>query len=181
MTQPQIVERPPSTEYAPPFERYVSRVAEIDVLGAMARQHEELTAALAGVRGEAAERYRYAEGKWSIREVVGHVIDSERVFGYRAVCIARGESTPLPGFDENAYVANASFDEHPLAALLEELGHVRSGHLAFFNHLSPEAWRRTGISNANPISVRALAFIIVGHPRHHLAVLRERYLPHVRA
>jgi hypothetical protein len=181
MPQAQVVERPPSTEYAAPFEKYVSRVTETDVLGAMARQHDELADALHGVRGPAAERYRYAEGKWSIREVVGHLVDSERIFGYRAVCIARGEATPLPGFDENAYVASATFDEHPLAELIEELGHVRRGHLAFFRHLSAEAWLRSGISNVNPLSVRALAFIIVGHPRHHLAVLRERYLPHLRA
>jgi hypothetical protein len=174
------VERPPNTEYAAPFEKYVSRVTETDVLAAMAAQHDELTAALSPVRGEAAERFRYAEGKWSIREVVGHLIDCERIFGYRAVSIARGEMTPLPGFDENAYAANAPFDGYPLAELLEELGHVRRGHLAFFRHLTPEAWLRTGTSNTKPISVRALAFIIVGHPRHHLAILRERYLPHVR-
>lgn len=175
-TSTPIVERPPSTEYAAPFERYVSRVTETDLLGAMTRQEDELPAALAGVRGEA-ERFRYAEGKWSIREVVGHIVDCERIFGYRALCIARGETGPLPGFEENDYAASSSAHDCPLPELLEEFGHVRQGHLALFKHLNDAAWRRIGTSNSNPMSVRALAYIIVGHPRHHLAVLQERYLP----
>jgi DinB superfamily len=166
-----IVEKPTSTEYAAPFEKYVSRVTETDVLGAMARQKDELPAALAGVRGEA-ERFRYAEGKWSIREVVGHIVDCERI-----LCIARGETRPLPGFEENDYAANSSAHDCPLSELLVEFGHVRQGHLALFNHLNEAAWRRVGTSNSNPMSVRALAYIIIGHPRHHLAVLQERYLP----
>jgi hypothetical protein len=173
-------QRPSSTEYASFYAGYVSRVPETDVLAALAAQKEELPAALAGVRGEA-ERFRYAEGKWSIREVVGHLIDSERVFGYRALSIARGEKAPLPGFDEKAYVANAAFDLCPLEDLLGEFVQVREGHLALFRHLSEEAWTRSGVANANPVTVRALAFIMVGHPRHHLAVLHERYLPHLRA
>ena len=175
-----LFERPTSAEYAPPFEKYVSRVPEADALGALAGQKADLAATLAEVRGEA-ERYRYAEGKWSIREVVGHLIDAERVFGYRAVCIARGEVAALPGFDENAYVANASFDECPLTELLDEFALVRDGHLAFFRHLRREAWLRSGVANAKATSVRALAYIMAGHPRHHLAILRERYLPHLRA
>ena len=130
------------------------------------------------MRGEG-ERFRYAEGKWSIREVLGHLVDTERIMGYRACCVARGETASLPGFDENAYVANASFDACPLSGLLEELQHVREGHLAFFRHLDGKAWARIGAANAHPISARALAYVMVGHPRHHLAVLRERYLPHL--
>jgi hypothetical protein len=170
------IERPPSGEYAPPFERYVSRVEGSDILAALARQKAELPAALAAVRGDA-ETFRYADDKWSIRQVVGHVLDAERIFGYRAVCVARGEAGSLPAFDENAYVANASFDDVPLAELLDEFGHVREGHVALFRHLRPEAWRRIGAANAHPISARALAFIMVGHVRHHLGVLQERYLP----
>jgi hypothetical protein len=101
--------------------------------------------------------------------------------GYRAVCVARGEVASLPGFDENSYVANASFDDCPLKELLDEFAHVRQGHLAFFRHLSPEAWLRKGAANAKPISVRALAYVMVGHPRHHLAVFQERYLPQLPA
>ena len=103
--------------------------------------------------------------------MVGHMIDTERIMGYRAVCVARGETTSLPGFDENAYVANASFDQVPLGELLDEFAHVREGHLAFFRHLSPEAWLRKGLANGNPISTRALAYVMVGHPRHHLGCL----------
>lgn len=171
-----VVERPRPDEYAPPFERYVSRVTETDVLGALERQKDELPATLAGVR-ERAEGHRYAAGKWSVREVVGHMIDSERIFGYRAVCVARGEKASLLGFDENDYAAHATFDEYPLPELLDEFVHVRQGHVAFFRHLDAAAWLRTGVANANPISVRAIAFVMVGHVRHHLGVLQERYLP----
>jgi hypothetical protein len=174
-----VLSRPPQSEYAPPFEKYVTRVAEADVLGALAGQVAEIRAALAPVRGEL-EHFRYAEGKWSVREVLGHVVDTERIMGYRAVCVARGETASLPGFDENAYVENASFDACPLDELLDELEHVRSGHLAFFRHLDPKAWVRVGAANAHPVSVRALAYILAGHPRHHLGVLRERYLPHLK-
>ena len=174
-----IVERPSSSEYSAAFEGYVSLVPEADVMAALAQQKGELARALSPVRGEA-ERYRYADGKWSIRELVGHVIDSERIFGYRALCIARGEAASLPGFDENAYAANAPYGDYPLADLLAEFEQVREGHLFLFRHLSREAWLRVGTANANPLSVRALAFVTVGHARHHLAILRERYLPHVR-
>ena len=175
-----VVQRPRPDEYAKAFERYVSRVTDTDVQEALRRQKDELPAALAGVRGPA-EGHRYAAGKWSVREVVGHIIDTERIFGYRAVCVARGEKGPLPGFDENEYAAHATFDDYPLEELLEEFVHVREGHVAFFRHLSAEAWLRTGLSNANPVSVRALAFVMVGHVRHHLAVLQERYLPSLPA
>jgi hypothetical protein len=151
-------------------------VTETDVLEALTRQREELPAALAGVRGEA-ERFRYAEGKWSIRQVVGHVVDSERVFAYRALCIARGETGPLPGFDENEYAASSPAHDCPLSELLEEFVLVRQANLSLFRHLDEKAWKRVGTANSHPLSVRALAYIIVGHPRHHLAVLQERYLP----
>jgi DinB superfamily len=173
------VDRPAATEYSPAFEGYVSLVPETDVMTVLVRQKGELAQALSSVRGEA-ERFRYADGKWTIREVVGHVIDSERVFGYRALCIARGETASLPGFDENGYAANAPYGDYPLGDLLDEFAQVREGHLFLFRHLSREAWMRVGTANSKPVSVRALAYITVGHVRHHLGVLRDRYLPHVR-
>jgi DinB superfamily len=175
-----VIERPKADEYATAFERYVSRVPETDVMTALAQQKEQLPAALKGVHGEG-EHYRYAADKWSVRELIGHVIDTERVMGYRAVCVARGETASLPGFDEKAYAANATFDHYPLGELLDEFVQVREGNLALFRHLSPEAWLRKGVANQNPISVRALAWIIVGHARHHVAVLEQHYLLHARA
>lgn len=171
-----VVERPGPDEYAAPFERYVSRVLETDVLSALRRQQEELPSALRAVRGPA-ERHRYEAGKWSVREVVGHVIDTERIMGYRAVCLARGEKGSLPGFDENDYAAHATFDDYPLEELIQEFVAVREGHVAFFRHLNAEAWRRVGTVNASRTSVRGLAYVMVGHVRHHLAVLQDRYLP----
>ncbi len=175
-----VTERPTSDEYAPAFEGYVSRVPETDIMAVLARQREELPEALAAVRGES-ERFRYAAGKWSIRELVGHVIDTERIMGYRAVCIARGETSSLPGFDENAYAAHATFDDYPLAELLQEFVLVREGHLSFFRHLSAEAWIRQGLANQKKTSVRGLAWSMAGHVRHHMAVLEQHYLLRLRS
>jgi hypothetical protein len=122
------------------------------------------------------ETYRYAEGKWSIREIVGHLIDGERVFGYRAFCIARGEKQNLPGFDQNDYMLTAPYHNIELDDLLSELRLIRLGNIAMFRTLDSEAWNRTGTANENQVTVRAIAFIMAGHVRHHMNVLRERYL-----
>src|SRR5512140_3378841 len=135
--------RPSPTEYAPYFSRYVDLVAEADFVAVLARQPADYRALLGTLSPEQAG-FRYAPGKWSIREVVGHVIDAERVFGYRALCIARGETASLPSFDEDAYAENAGHDACSLLDLLEELVHVRRGHVAFFEHLAHTAWERTG-------------------------------------
>src|SRR5262245_4523610 len=145
-----VVQQPTPSEYAPPFGKYVTRVDEPDVMSLLAGQLAEVRSVLSGVRGEA-EHFRYAEGKWSVREVVGHLVDTERIMGYRAVCVARGEAGSLPGFDENAYVAHASFDDCPLGDLLDEWEHVRASHLAFFRHLAPTAFARLGQANGHPI------------------------------
>jgi hypothetical protein len=166
--------RPSETEYAPFYAGYVSLVPEADVLGALAAQAEELGRLAASVPAEK-ERHRYAEGKWSVREVVGHLTDAERVFGYRAFCFSRGEQAALPSFDENAYVAAARSDGVPLRDLVEELVLVRRSNLAFLGRLTEAEWGRVGTASGKPVSVRALAFIMVGHPRHHLGILRERY------
>jgi hypothetical protein len=166
--------RPMIDEYAAFFERYVGLITEPDVIQVLARQKEEMTTLLSGL-SESRAGYRYEPGKWSIREVLGHVIDSERVFGFRAVCIARGEKAPLPGFDENDYAAQSGADEVPFSELLEEFLSLRKSHEAMFRHLPAEAWLRLGTANSKPVSVRALAYIIAGHPRHHMMILRERY------
>jgi hypothetical protein len=166
--------RPLPTDYAPYFGRYINLVPESDFVAALAGQPAEYRALLGKLSPEQAG-FRYAPEKWTIREVVGHVIDAERVFGYRALCIARGETVSLPSFDENGYAAASGHDACSLLELLEELVHVRRGHIALFEHLTKSAWERTGTVNQNAISVRSLAYIMTGHARHHVGVLKERY------
>ena len=168
------LDRPESSEYAPFYAGYVARVPEDDILSVLQRQGEQIRD-LARSLPAAKETYRYADGKWSIREVLGHLIDGERVFGYRAFCFSRGEQAPLPSFDENQYVAAAGADTIPLAELGSEFAAVRASNLAFLRRLSAAEAARVGTASGKPISVRALAYIMAGHPRHHVAVLRERY------
>jgi hypothetical protein len=167
--------RPVAGEYDPYFDGYIARVTETDILAVLASQKKEFIGLISGV-GEERGGYRYAEGKWSIRQVIGHVIDAERVFGYRAVCIARGDQTPLPSFDEGPYAAAAGSDGVPLAELVGEFRSLRESHEMMFKHLPREAWTRKGNSAGSPTTPRAIAFIIAGHARHHASVLAERYL-----
>jgi hypothetical protein len=167
--------RPGSAEYAPFYAGYVVRVPAGDILGCLEAQCDATLALLAAVP-EARAGHRYASGKWSIREVVGHLADAERVMAYRALRFARADRAPLPGFDENHYVEQAGFDARTLADLAAELAAVRAATLALFRSLSPEAWLRSGIANDHPISVRALAYVIAGHELHHRYLLESRYL-----
>jgi len=166
--------RPASTEYAPHFSRYVDRVPEEDILATLERQSVETAKLLASI-DENKAAHRYAEGKWSVKEVIGHLTDAERVFAYRAMCIARGEGQPLPGFDENLYVENASFDAWSFAELAEQYALMRRSSILLLRNLPEHAWARQGTASNNPITVRALAWVMVGHERHHVAILRERY------
>ena len=167
--------RPLENEYAPAFQSYVSHVDEDDIMPALRSQIDALDVLLDRVPPDR-ETYRYEEGKWSIREILGHLIDGERVFGYRALCIARGETQNLPGFDQDQYMLTAPFDRIDLEDLLSEFRLARLSNIAMFRTLDEAAWTRMGTANGNPISVRALAYIMVGHLRHHMGVLRERYL-----
>lgn len=167
--------RPSETEYAPYYQSYIDQVSEADILPVLRSQMDELDVLLGRVEPHQ-ETYRYAEGKWSIREIVGHLIDGERVFGYRVFCIARGEQQNLPGFDQDDYMLTAPYDRIDLEDLLSELRLIRLGNLAMFRTLDEESWSRMGVANNNSVSVRALAFIMAGHLRHHMNVLRERYL-----
>jgi hypothetical protein len=166
--------RPEENEYAPFYAGYISHVPEHDVLVVLEQQVGSLRKLAAAVPPDH-ERYRYASGKWTIREVFSHLIDAERVFGYRAFCISRGERASLPAFDENDYAKESGSNEQPLARLMDEFAAVRTANLAALRRVSPEAWRRLGTANNHPISVRALAFIMVGHVRHHDHILRTRY------
>lgn len=166
--------RPSDSEYAPPYAGYISLVPETDVLPVLEAQVDDILGMAASVPAER-ETFRYAPGKWSVREVFGHLADGERVFAYRALSIGRGSEAALPGFDENAWIEPAGFDRRPLASLAEELVAARRSSLHLFQHLAPEAWDRVASANGSPISVRAIAFAVAGHMRHHLTILRERY------
>lgn len=170
------IPRPQADEYAAHFTPYISKVPDGDLLETLEAQWEELGCLLEELDDDAAE-YRYAEGKWSVKEVLGHILDAERIFAYRLLRIARGDQTPLPGFDENAYVAAANFGARPLENILEEYDLVRGHTLALLRGLATDSFFRTGISNGKSISARALAWVIAGHERHHMAVLKEKYLP----
>lgn len=166
--------RPLETEYAPYFQNYISQAPEDDILPAMRSQVDALDVLLDRVAPDR-ETYRYAEGKWSIREIIGHLIDGDRVFGYRLLCIARGEQQNLPGFDQDEYMVSAPFDRIDLEDLLSEFRLVRLSNIAMLRTLDEAAWTRMGTANGNPVSVRALVYVMVGHVRHHMNVLRERY------
>jgi hypothetical protein len=167
--------RPSADEYAPFYETYVSLVPEGDVVGTLARQLEETLVLLRNVPA-AREDFRYEPGKWSVKEVVGHMTDAERIFSYRALCIARGDKANLPGMDQDDYMSNATFGKRRLGDLAAEFEYVRRATLSLLRHLNEEAWLRRGTANDNEVSVRALAYILAGHEAHHVNVLRERYL-----
>jgi hypothetical protein len=170
-----MIPRPTADEYVPYFGGYVNEVPPGDVLGILERQAVETQALLRGLPASRGAQ-RYAPGKWSIKEVVGHLSDTERIFTYRALCFARSERSPLPGFEEDDYVAAAGFDARPLADLARELETVRTATLALFRGLSDEALLRRGTANGKEFTVRAIPYVIAGHERHHVRVLRERYL-----
>jgi hypothetical protein len=171
----QMIALPAPAEYAPYYSRYIDPVNTEDVLASLKQLGKSTAKLLAGISEDRAA-FRYAPDKWSIKEIVGHLTDAERVFSYRAVCIARGETASLPGFDENAYVEQASFDSYTLAELASDFAATRSATVGLFERLNPAELARVGTANGKLISVRALAFIILGHEKHHLRVLNERYL-----
>ncbi len=169
-----MIDRPPDGEYNPFYAGYLALVPEADLLSVLAGQPQALQSLVEAIPPDR-ETHRYGEGKWSIREVLGHVTDVERVFGYRALCISRLDETPLPGFDENAYVAHSSYAETPPHDLAAEFASLRAGNLAMLRRLEPARWQQVGNANGSPVSVRAVAFIMAGHFRHHLGILRDRY------
>ena len=165
--------RPEEGEYASYAAEDIAHVAGDDAIAALQAVAAETAELFAAVPANVPA---YAPGKWTLKEVLGHLIDDERIFAYRALCVARNETAPLPGFDENRYVAATHFEERPLPVLLREYHAVRQATITFFESLTQEEWCRTGIVNGYTASVRGLAFHIVGHELHHLRVIRERYL-----
>jgi hypothetical protein len=169
-----VISAPEPSEYAPFYAGYISDVGPAGPLASMRAQLESTGALLDSVREERGG-YRYAPDKWSIREIVGHLADAERIMSCRALRLARGDQAALPGFDENAFVVAAGFDRRTLASLVEEWRTVRRASITLFEGLSEEDLRHHGIVNEGPMSARALAWIIPGHERHHLDVLGKRY------
>lgn len=171
----KAIAAPDPSEYAPYYGRYIALVGGGDVVAALEDQPRETLALLSTLSEEQGD-YRYAPGKWSVKEMLGHVIDVERVFSYRALRFARNDRTPLASFEQDDYVRAGNFADYRLADLIEEFVCVRRASLWFFRQLSAEAWMRRGVASGNEVSVRAVAYIVAGHELHHRRVLREKYL-----
>ena len=171
----KAIAAPDASEYAPYYGKYIALVGGNDVVAALEDQPRETVSLLTGLTDEQGD-YRYAADKWSIKEMLGHVVDAERVFSYRALRFARNDQTPLASFEQDDYVRAGNFSECRLADLIEEFVAVRRATVWLFRQLSAEAWMRRGIASDNPVSVRAIAYIIAGHELHHRRVLQEKYL-----
>ena len=167
--------RPQTTEAAPYYFKYIDLITSDEIVPAMESQMDETVQFLQGITEEQS-RHSYEPGKWTIREVLNHVNDGERVFLYRAFWFARGYQDALPSFDQDQAVVTAQANNTSWADLVEEFRNVRLSTISFFKSLPDEAWGRTGVASDNPVSVRALAYIIAGHVAHHQRVLREKYL-----
>ena len=172
--------RPQEGEFNPYYGKYIDLVPDGDVVKTLTRQLSETLGILETIPEDRAG-YRYAEGKWSVKELLGHLTDAERIFVYRALCIARGDTQSLPGFEENDYVRGAEFDSLPLSKVIAEFETVRAATISFFENLNEEAWIRKGTANGSGVTVRAIAYILAGHERHHRQVLKDRYLGAVRS
>lgn len=174
MTATLTVSRPDTDEYFEYYGKYIGLVPDLDAIVPLRDQLEDTLKILRPLNEKRA-LHRYAPEKWSVKEVIGHLSDSERIFAYRALRIARGDQTPIEGFDENVYVPAGRFDARPLEDLIEDYERVRDATLSLFGGLEDEALLRRGTANEKTISVRAIAWIIAGHELHHRAILIERY------
>lgn len=168
-------QKPESGEFLQYYARYIDLVPDGDVIATLSSQMDE-TRALLRQFPETMSGYRYGPDKWTVNQVLGHLIDSERIFSIRALRFARNDTTPLPGYEQDDYVANADFDSCALSELAAEFEAVRASTLFFFRHLDESAWMRRGTANNAAVTVRALAYIIAGHELHHRGILRDRYL-----
>lgn len=169
MRKPELNEHPPYYTY------YINLVKSDHGVKALESQIIEMQQFIGSVPVEM-EEFRYAEGKWTIKEVLGHICDTERILGYRALCIARGEQIALPGYDENSYVANGQFDKRSLYDLAHEFSIVRESNIALFKNFDETILNKMGTANNNKMSVRAILFMIAGHEKHHINVIKDLYL-----
>ncbi len=170
------MKRPEAGEYAEFYANYISKVPGTDVLGVLEAQRLQMLHLFAG-RSERDGSFRYGAGKWTVKEVLGHITDTERIFTYRALRIGRGDETPLPGFEQDDFVKHGGFATRTLADLAEEFGAVRSASIVLFRSFDEEAWSRRGVASDKQVTVRALGFITAGHQIHHRMILEERYFP----
>ena len=168
------IARPQPGEYAAYYDRYISLIEGEEILATLDQQRKETMLLLCG-RDEEDGNFRYAPGKWSAKEVLGHVCDTERIFAYRALRFSRADATPIEGFEQDDYVRNGSFANLSLADLIEEFIAVRRATLSLLRNLDEAAWLRRGMANKSEVSVRALAYIIAGHEVHHRRILEEKY------
>ncbi len=170
-----MLTRPAASEYAPYYEKYVSLVPDGDILETL-RSEFSTTIALLKSIPEETSLYRYAPEKWSVRESILHVSDTERIFAYRALRFARGDKTDLAGFEQNGYVEHSAADARTWQSILDEFAAVRQSSVELFHNLPPDAWTRSGIASGYHITVLALAYLIPGHELHHRNILRQRYI-----
>jgi len=170
---PISIARPEPGEYAPYYDRYISLVAGTDILGTLESQRRQMLILLSG-RDESDADLRYSPDKWTVRQVLGHICDTERIFAYRALRIARADRTPIEGFEQDDYARNAS-PRTPLSEMIEDYIAVRRATLTLFRNLDEQAWSRRGVANNNEVSVRALAYIAAGHEIHHRRILEDKY------
>ena len=170
-----MIARPQNTEVAPYYFTYINQVTGEDPVATIENQLAESQALFSNI-SEDKSLHRYAPDKWSIRQVLNHITDTERAFAFRALWFARGFDTPLPSYDQNIAATGADADRIPWAAHVEEFRNVRLSTISLLRNMPAQAWTRSGIASGNPFTVRALAYIIPGHVTHHLALLRERYL-----
>ncbi|OCA85699.1 damage-inducible protein DinB [Bacillus sp. FJAT-27225] len=170
-----MISRPEPREYNPYYAPYIRLIADGDLVKILERQAEETRILLKGLSERQAE-FRYAKGKWSIKEVLGHIADTERIMAYRLLVIARADLVELPGFDENEYVKQAGFDKYPFPDLLGNFLAVRASTLTLVKALDDSIWEREGVANGGNVSARALVSIIAGHELHHRKIIMERYI-----
>ncbi|MCR8635112.1 DinB family protein [Paenibacillus radicis (ex Xue et al. 2023)] len=170
-----MIQRPDPAEHDPYYERYIQLVPSDDLLAQLRKQLTD-TLELLQSTSEMKASYRYAPGKWSLREVVGHMADTERIMSYRLLRVSRGDATPIAGFDEDAYAKAANYEAYPMHSILDEFSIVRKSTLFLLERITPEAWGYWGTSNNSKITARALGYIIAGHELHHRSVIQARYL-----
>lgn len=168
------IARPESGEYAPYYDRYISLVKGDNILETLDELRRQFVLMMSG-RSEEEGNFRYAPGKWTVKELIGHLNDTERIFAYRALRIARGDQTPIEGFEQDDYVRSADFNARSLEEMVEDYIAVRRATLSLLRNLPAEAWTRKGIANNNEVTVRAIAYTLAGHDLHHRRILEERY------